>query len=85
MPFTLHGEQAEIRYGYHVAATLGAWDIEGRVISARITRLVNRWWLTRPGLSFVLPRKNGSTSARAIEAVEIAGDIVTAYLTKGSA
>ena len=83
MPFTLSGERADVRYGYRVAARLGAWEIdEGRILSARIVAIVNRFWLTRPGLDFTIPRANGGSSSRPIEDVQITGEALTARLVK---
>jgi hypothetical protein len=36
MAFRVHGAHAELRWGYYVAATLGAWTIEDQAFSATV-------------------------------------------------
>jgi hypothetical protein len=38
MAFRVQGAQAELRWGYYVAATLGAWTIEDQAFSAMVTQ-----------------------------------------------
>jgi hypothetical protein len=83
MAFTLSGERGELRHGYRLAAELGPWDIgEGGVLIARITAIVNRFYLTRPGLVFAMPRAHGRSSTRPIADVTIAGDALTARIVQ---
>jgi hypothetical protein len=79
---TVSGVRGEIRYGYHLAAIVGAWSIgTGRVLSAQLTTIKSRVHLAQTGLVFVLPRAHGGRSARLLADVQITGDRLTARIT----
>jgi hypothetical protein len=80
MEIRVSGVTGEIRYGYHCAAKVGAWEVAERVLSAQIVDVCNTWWLTQAPLTFVFPRANGRVMTTPIEGLRVAGDTLTARL-----
>ena len=37
----LSGVRGEVRYGYHLAAQVGSWDVDQKVLTAKLTIVVN--------------------------------------------
>jgi hypothetical protein len=60
--FTFRGEAAEVRWGYHPAATLESWEYQptpdGATVTARVGS-ADTFRLSQPALTFVVPRPRG--------------------------
>jgi len=60
--FTFRGEAAEVRWGYHRAASLAAWEFhpkpDGAVVTAKVVS-TDAFRLSQPALTFVVPRPKG--------------------------
>jgi len=69
----------ELRWGYAVAATLGAWGLERGVLTARVLE-VHPLRVAQPGLSFVVMRPGGTPWVWPVLGLTLDGDRVTATL-----
>jgi hypothetical protein len=59
---TMTGAEGELRQGYFVAATLGAWSFTGTKAGGTVTGAVlssSAFRLTQPDLMFVVPFSSG--------------------------
>lgn len=76
---TLRGEAADLRWGYHRAADLGAWSVENGHLSASV-RSIDAFRLTQQPLSFVVMRPNGVRWEWRLRDVQVMGDTIHAQL-----
>lgn len=74
MAFTIRGKVAEIRWGYHLAARLGSWTLDGGVLSATVLD-VDTFRVSQSPLTVVI----GGIS-RPIDGLQIAGWTLTASI-----
>lgn len=61
--FTFRGEAAEVRWGYHRAATLESWEFQPTSDGATVTAKVlstDAFRLSQPVLTFAVPRPSGA-------------------------
>lgn len=80
----LRGVAAEVRWGYHKAATLAAWSIEhtsdgGGIVSAAVIS-TNPVQLSQTPLSFIVKRPNGKQWIWPVMSSECADGTFTATL-----
>jgi len=59
MPILVRGPSAVIRYGYHRAATLGAWSITNGRLTADV-QSADAFRLTQSPLTLIVPRSGGT-------------------------
>jgi hypothetical protein len=71
---TIRGATAEIRWGYHVAATLGSWTLTDHVVEASIVTL-DTFRVSQSPLTWVV-----GSIRRPLEGLQIAGGTLTARL-----
>ena len=64
---------AEIRWGYHVAARLGAWGVHNDTLSAGVVD-ADLLRLAQPGLTFAVVRPNGLPWTWPIVQLTLIGD-----------
>jgi hypothetical protein len=79
----IEGASASVRLGYTKIATLGAWRVEGDVFSAVVVT-VDGFRITQPGLVLEIDNRDGIPTRRALGAVVVSGDRVSARLLKRS-
>lgn len=70
---TLRGSAAQVKYGYLPAAELGAWTLDGPLLSARLLSH-DAFRLSQTPLTFVVKRAKGFPWTWAIETYTIAHD-----------
>lgn len=69
----MKGAAADIRWGYHRAAELGAWTVDGDVLSARLLSH-DRFKLSQQPLTFVVKRANGKPWVYAVDGLTVMDD-----------
>jgi len=74
MPITFRGQAAQIRWGYHCAATLGTWTVEAGVLSAQIEH-VDAFRVSQSPLMLVV-----GASSHPLDGLQISGGTLTARL-----
>jgi hypothetical protein len=75
---TLRGAAGEVRWAYHLAASLGAWTLESGRLSAEITAQ-DSFRISQAPLAFVVARANGAWRWP-IRSMDIVGSTLTATL-----
>lgn len=81
---TIKGRDALIRWGYHTAAALAAYEMTGTGATATVTAQVvtaDDFKLSQQGLTFRIPRQNGPHWDYAVQSLQIAGGTVTATVS----
>jgi hypothetical protein len=81
---SLAGQQAEIRWAYHRAASLGPWTLSANGAAGTLTAQVieaDTFKLSQPALTFRIPRPNGSVWAYPIQSLHIADGTLTARVS----
>jgi hypothetical protein len=76
MAYRVQGAHAELRWGYYVAATLGAWTIEDQAFSAMVTERHAVYIDQRP-LTVVV-----SGQRWPLETLEVTGDQVIGWVAR---
>jgi hypothetical protein len=76
MAFRVQGAQAELRWGYYVAATLGAWTIEDQVVSATVLQR-DAFRIDQRPLEFVVGGQRWP-----LETIEVTGDQVIGRVSR---
>jgi hypothetical protein len=76
MAYRVQGAHAELRWGYYVAATLGAWTIEDQAFSATV-RQVDAFRIGQRPLTFVVGGQKWP-----IETIEVTGDKVIGRVSR---
>ena len=75
----MKGSAAELRWGYHRAAELGAWTVEGGVLSGRLLSH-DRFSLSQRPLTFVITRAKGAPWVYGMDGLTIIDGHITATL-----
>jgi hypothetical protein len=75
---TIRGTGAAVKWGYHVAATLGSWTVTGRTLTASVLTSDTMAVSQRP-LVFVVPRPKGEWRWD-VDSLQIADGTLTASL-----
>lgn len=82
--FTFRGEAAEVRWGYHLAATVKDWEFTPLDASSfRVTAHVvssDTSALSQPALTFCVPRSNGVRWTWPVQSLQITGQALSAAL-----
>lgn len=76
------GQAGEVKWAYHNAAALSAWELHADPTGGRLTATIvsqHAFRMTQPSLTFVVPRPNGQWRWP-ITSLQIAGDSLTATL-----
>ena len=77
---TIRGREALLRWGYHTAATLAAYEMTGTGATATVTAKVvsaDNFKLQQQGLTFRIPRQNGPHWDYAVQSLHVADATVT--------
>lgn len=80
----IKGRDAAIRWGYHTAATLTAYEMTGTGATATVTATVvsaDHFKLSQQGLTFRILRQHGPHWDYAVHSLHIAGQTVTATVS----
>lgn len=75
----MKGSAAVIRWGYHSAAELGAWTVEGDFLSARLLSH-DRFKLSQQPLTFVIKRAHGKPWVYAVDGLSVVDENITATI-----
>ena len=79
----LRGPAAELRWGYYVAATLGAWTVTVKDGIGELTASVvsaDTFRTSQPSLTFYVSRQNSRPWVWPVDTLQIAGGTLTARL-----
>jgi hypothetical protein len=79
----VRGTGAEVRWGYHRAATLGSWTMQSGPTGATVTAQVasvDAFKVSQRPLTFTVPRPKGLTWSWPILTLQISGSECTASL-----
>ena len=79
----IEGVAATVRLGYQLAATLGAWRVEGDVFTAKVAT-VDRFRLTQTPLTLEIPNADGIPTRRPLADVTIAQGQLSARLVRNT-
>jgi hypothetical protein len=76
---TIRGPAGEVRWGYHSAASLGAWTVVDNHLTAQVVQADDFKVAQRP-LTFIVHRPSGRTWSWNVGSLQIAGETLTAVL-----
>lgn len=76
---TIRGPVGEVRWGYHCAASLGAWSVEDDRLTAKVVH-ADAFKVSQRPLTFVVNRPLGRTWTWNVGSVQIADETLTAVL-----
>ena len=78
----IEGAKASVRFGYQLAATLGAWRVEGAAFSAAVVT-VDGFRITQGPLVLEIPNPDGIPTRRGLTDVTIHQGRLSGRLIKG--
>jgi len=81
---TMKGAEAQIRWAYHRAASLGAWELSASGPIGTFTATVieaDTFKLSQPALSVRIPRPNGSAWSYPVQSLHVADGTLTARVS----
>jgi hypothetical protein len=76
---TVKGQEGRIVWGYHTAARLAAWCIDGHTLTATVQES-DTFRVTQQPLTFVVSRPTGSPWVWTVASLQVAGQTLTASL-----
>jgi hypothetical protein len=76
---TIRGPAGEVRWGYHIAASLGAWTVVDDRLTATVVSADDFKVSQRP-LTFIVHRPSGRTWSWNVGSLQMAGETLTAVL-----
>jgi hypothetical protein len=79
----IEGVAATVRLGYHQAATLGRWQVDGEAFTAAVTS-VDGFRITQTPLTLEIQNPDGIPTRRGLADVTVAHGRLSARLLKGA-
>jgi hypothetical protein len=76
----IRGQEAQVRWGYHLAASLGPWTLTAEGASSTVTAKVvthDACAVSQRPLTFVVVRPKGQKWVWPVEHVAVSGDTIT--------
>lgn len=82
---SIRGSAGAVMWGYHVAASVGSWELSAhgseRVLTGTVTH-ADAFRLSQPALTFRVTRQNGTPWVWALTGLQIADGTLSAHVTQ---
>ena len=77
----LKGAAGELRWGYHVAASLSTWEVSRQTLTAKVVSH-DPFRVSQQPVTFVVPRPKGRDWSWKITSLQITGTTLTALIAE---